>query len=587
MPDSVNLTFVLAESDSVRIRSIAEAGGTYDGPDHGRHLDRTQLLELVRLPAAERQEIVDWVASHGMTVVDASGNSPQLMFVQATREQVRRAFGRELITWLEKDPDNAGARMQLALPRRLAGYVIKVGGVTGEQGQMGMLISGLAGVEATPGTRVGASTARGVGGVGPADIRQIYSFPDEWDGRGETIAMLVLGGRVDPTDLHRFWRAHGIPPPEIHTVQVGPAGDHPPHPLHTLEAAMCVEWTGAMAPGARIVLYFVDPTVMGDPWAAFLFAVVGDDHFRPGVAVTSWVTPERQYYRLHGHRVITGLLDQAAALGITVISAAGDWGPYDGVPRVVCDGRHVVDAPWPHGVFPAVEERVLAVGGTMITCRDPLTEVAWSGPPPPGIRKAMHCELLAGSGGFSYEVPVPQWQRPVLRPYYPRGAGTPAVVPYGRGYPDVALMAAGPGVQRHPGDALTSQAGQAVVAGEWIDFAGGTSLAAAIWAAIIARANEARRHAGLGRVGFVNPLLYSVARMDSTAFREITAGTSDVAMNAVNVQGKAVPYRLAGFECRAGWDPVCGLGVPHVRNLIARLCSTAAPMSCPVGQARP
>src|SRR5690606_15576668 len=141
-------------------------------------------------------------------------------------------------------------------------------------------------------------------------------------------------------------------------------------------------------------------------------------------------------------------LDQAAALGITVISAAGDWGALDGIPRRNIDGYAVSDAPWPHGVFPAVEERVLGVGGTMITCVDPLTELAWSGPPPVAVAKAVQFTQLASSGGFSEDVPIPRWQDESLRKWYARGANTAAVVPYGRGFPDVALMASGPSVQR-------------------------------------------------------------------------------------------------------------------------------------------
>ena len=73
------------------------------------------------------------------------------------------------------------------------------------------------------------------------------------------------------------------------------------------------------------------------------------------------------------------------------------------------------DAPGPHAVFPAVEERVLGVGGTAITSRAPHIEIGWSGPPAPATRRLMHLDMLASSGGFSEEVPIPPWQRPALR----------------------------------------------------------------------------------------------------------------------------------------------------------------------------
>jgi kumamolisin len=275
--------------------------------------------------------------------------------------------------------------------------------------------------------------------------------------------------------------------------------------------------------------------------------------------------------------LITGLLDQAAALGITVVAASGDWGAFDGTPRAERDGLYVCDAPWPHAIFPGVEERVLAVGGTALTSLAPLTEVGWSGPPPPSTRRLLRFDLLASSGGFSDEVPVPAWQRPALRAYYPRGSSCPAVVPYGRGFPDVALMAAGPSIQREPGAEMSALGYRALVAGHWIDWAVGTSISAPIWAAIVARLNQARLESGLPRLGFVNPLLYGFQGSPRTPFRAITAGNSDVALKVVDVHGRPVTHRLAGFECRPGWNPVCGLGVPDVTRLAELVCSAGDP----------
>lgn len=334
---------------------------------------------------------------------------------------------------------------------------------------------------------------------------------------------------------------------------------------------MTVEWVGAMAPGATIVVYMIDPEIFADPWAVYLLALINDKQNNPTVASTSWIIPERRYYRVFGNSVVTGLLDQAAALGITVISAAGDWGAFDGVPRKTVDGYAVSDAPWPHTVFPAVEERVLGVGGTMVTSLNPLTEIAWSGPPPLAVAQAVQFTQLAGSGGFSQDVPIPRWQQQHLRAWYSRGPNQPAVVPYGRGVPDVALMASGPAVMRE--NVLSALGYQAVVGREWIDFAGGTSIAAPIWAAIIALSNQARAAVGKGALGVLNPLLYSLRKASPNPFRDILIGQTDVCVRVVNSHGKAVTFRLDGFAACPDWDPVTGLGVPHVANLMQHLVS--------------
>ncbi len=571
--DELILVLILHENDRGEIRRIADsvsAPGSSAEP-----IDRDALKELVRLPDEERRKVIDWVKSKGMFHLDVRSMSGQTIFVRTGRKQLESTFGREVLRWLDETDSSVAPPMEWSLPRQMQAFVQSVK-VRHKGSRARSTMVGDAGAdhpiafESLEGEQDKDSPE--LGGLTPADVRAIYEFPDQWDGSGETIALLMLGGALDERDLHEFWNAHGIKPPHVHTVHVGskPAKTAPPpaNKLYLLEVSMCVQWVGAMAPGARIMVYFIDPTVIADPWATFLLKVIGDKTNAPTICCTSWITPERSYYRLHGRNVVSGLLEQAAALGVTVISAAGDWGAFDGIPRIIKDGRYVGDAPWPHGVFPAVEERVLSVGGTMVTSRRPLTELAWSGPPPPGLAKVLHFNRVASSGGFSREVPSPAWQSSVRRGWYSRGDSEPAVVPYGRGFPDVALMASGPSVQRRLDEPLSMQGYQAVVGGKWVDYAGGTSVAAPIWASIIARLNQARRAKGLRRVGFINPLLYAIRKETPSPFREISQGQTDVEMTVVNAHGKAVSHRLPGYSACPGWDPATGLGVPSVANLI-------------------
>jgi subtilase family serine protease len=133
-------------------------------------------------------------------------------------------------------------------------------------------------------------------------------------------------------------------------------------------------------------------------------------------------------------------------------------------------------------------------------------------------------------------------------------------------------MAQGSAIANPAGTGLASAGYEAIVDGEQINYAGGTSLAAPIWAAIVACMNQARRAAGQPRVGFVNPLLYKLARSAAgsaaSPFRAITVGAGDVEMHVLDEAGRPTSYRLEGFSAESGWNPVTGLGVPHVRNLI-------------------
>ena len=157
---------------------------------------------------------------------------------------------------------------------------------------------------------------------------------------------------------------------------------------------------------------------------------------------------------------------------------------------------------------------------------------------------------------------------------------------------------------RKEGALLTCDGYRAVVGGQWIDYAGGTSTGAPIWAAIIACVNQARAEANGAQpgdppakrrpVGFVNPLLYAMVyaihadadrarlrgekpKYGQSPFRDITAGRTDITVRALGPELSTQSFNpadreIAGYEATDRWDPVSGLGVPRV----ARLCELLA-----------
>ena len=80
------------------------------------------------------------------------------------------------------------------------------------------------------------------------------------------------------------------------------------------------------------------------------------------------------------------------------------------------------------------------------------------------------------------------------------------------------------------------------------------------------------------RVGFVNPLFYRLAAINLPGRKPFSAiSTSGRRRRAPRARWSrpASAFRLEGFSASEGWDPVTGLGVPNVRNLIA--AATRAP----------
>ena len=435
-------------------------------------------------------------------------------------------------------------------------------------------------------------------GMTPQMIREFYSFPEDAKGKGQTIAIMSIAtaeSRDDLLkDLEMFWAAAGAGRPAIEFVPVGPqSGDLQASSLNRLEACMGPAWIGALVPDAKILLYELAPD-LPDPWLAAIEMAVSDPR-APNVLCMTWTLPEDTYYRQFNRGSIALGLAKAAALGITVIAAAGDWGVYDGRPGAILENDatdkssgKVARAAWPHATFPSSEDFLLSVGGTLITSLDPRTEIAWSGPlpPDPALAKELPFSSLATSGGFSDRVPVPAWQRALVvgsgaQRSYSRGTNVPAVLPYGRGFPDVALMASGPALTLGNAEELSAMGYQLVVNGQWLGYAGGTSMAAPIWATIIAIANARRQADGQSPVGFVNPLIYYLGATlpdtgEHAALRGISNGNSDIEFRVVSGQGRSDHHTLAGYCAKSQWDPVTGLGVPHVKNLTDALLSYPA-----------
>jgi kumamolisin len=218
----------------------------------------------------------------------------------------------------------------------------------------------------------------------------------------------------------------------------------------------------------------------------------------------SWGNPEAEW---SGAAIAAAneTFHDAAALGITVCASAGDEGATAGEQGLAVE-------------FPASSPYVLGCGGTrLLARRDTMrSEVVWN-------------DLAAGfgatGGGLSARFPRPRYQGRIaaLR-------GKP------RGVPDVA------------GDADPETGYRVRVDGRWLRL-GGTSAVAPLWAALVARLNQA-----LGRrLGWLAPRLYPLK--GTRAFGPVTRGDN------------------GGYRAGRGWNACTGLGTPRGGALLRALSS--------------
>ncbi|MHB8571887.1 MAG: S53 family peptidase [Candidatus Dormibacteria bacterium] len=341
----------------------------------------------------------------------------------------------------------------------------------------------------------------------PLQVGDAYAFPPGLDGAGQTIAFLELGGGYDQQDLHTYFHSLGITAPAVSSVSVDGAGNHPTGQSDGPdgEVLLDLEVAGALAPGAHLVCYFAPNSDRG--FIDGVAAALHDPVRRPSVISISWGGPEPTWTP-QALTALDSLFADAAALSVTVCCASGDNGSGDGYP----DGQ-------PHVDFPASSPNVLACGGTRLAMSGSRSaESVWYDGPGQG----------ATGGGVSDFFPKPEWQAAAGVP--------PSANPghlAGRGVPDVAGDA----------DPVT---GYVVRVHGQLQVVGGTSAVAPLWAALLARVNQAR---GSGS-GFINPALY---------------GAHPAVCNDVSQGGNGA------WSARIGWDPCTGLGSPNGPRLLSLL----------------
>ena len=439
------------------------------GCRHAPHPDHT--VHAVCHPN-ESMQVTIWVApqsddDHRNTVIDfASRNGlvpihrpcERALTVTGTVRQMDRAFGVNLCHFTHPDGNlYRGHLNRISVPADLKDIVTGVFGLDERP-------------VARPHFRKRATGGAPAGSFTPTQLAALYDFPTA-TGQGQTIAIVELGGGYRPADLAAYWAELGISPtPHVYSVSVdggrnAPTGD-PNGPDG--EVMLDIEVAGAVAPGARLAVYFAANTDQ-----AFINAMaqaIHDKTVDASVVSLSWGGPEESWTFAAVHHM-NSVLAEARALGVTVLVAAGDSGSSDGE----SDGKNHVD-------FPASSPHVVACGGTSLVAYGDavVSEAVWND----------GAEGGATGGGYSIRFP---------RPYYQTGPSA------WRGVPDLAANA-----DPATGYFVRVDGEESVI--------GGTSAVAPLMAGLIARCNERNGQ----RAGFINGAIAHHPQ----AFRDITSGNN-------------------------------------------------------------
>lgn len=333
--------------------------------------------------------------------------------------------------------------------------------------EVSTVVRGIFGMHQWPRSRKLDSLQRHATPLFGRDVAKRYAFPDA-DGRGQTIGIVQLGGVFKPDDFDACMKAQGLAPAQPIVKRVDDTSlAHDVATFKDLEAALDVQIVGALAPGARVVVYQAPNDERG--FLDAIHAAIFDEEYAPTVLSVSYGWPEPLWTPV-ALAILEDLFTLAALVGVSVFCSSGDDGAeleYDGTPHVVA---------------PASSPFAIACGATVIAAPGDGGEQGWE----------------KSGGGFSDRFDVPEWQS------IARASAAQNGVPPGRGVPDVAG-------QQRPGYYVIMDGVELAM--------GGTSAVAPMWAALTARLNQR-----LGvPIGFFLPILYG---KPDGLFTEITIGNN-------------------------------------------------------------
>jgi subtilase family serine protease len=459
-----------------------------DSPDYHRWITPADFLAKFSPSQADIDAARQHLESHGLTVKRVSDNR---VLVQATGTvaQIEEAFAININVYQLGTETHYSNDRNPSVPSSLKDVVESVTGLSSLETMH----------HASDFEPVPASTIT----YTPLEIASIYNFPSRlntfhgktiYDGTGETIAIATAYTYLT-SDVDYFWTYFSAISRTGTLTNICVNGC-----TSTLdfEPTLDVEYAGAQAPGANLIVYEVPSNGFSD--FSLMYSQMAGDNSAQVVSI-SWIACESNV----GKSVMKtedASFAQMAAENMTIFVASGDFGAYG------CDAKQL------NPDFPGTDPNVATVGGTTLNATSLFkykSESAWS---------------CSGGGASTYFV-KPTWQK---------GPGVPNNTK--RDVPDIAFDADG-----NTGYNVYYQGG-------WIDNSYGTSFGAPNMAGYWALVLEALKGV---RTGNAAPLFYKLGASSSytTDMHDVTTGSNGCSI--------AVGYKATvNWDYTTGWGSING-----------------------------
>ncbi len=606
------------------LKQLLSEQQTAGSPNFHRWLTPLQFGQRFGASDADLQAVSVWLQGQGFTVGSVPAGRGRVPF-SGTAAQVQAAFASPIHYF-----NVAGTRhfANTANPQIPARFGPLIGGIRGLHDFHPKSSVRLRAPEASP-----AFTQGGGHFVGPADFATIYNlaplYQDQVLGTGVSIA-IVSQSDIDTATPTAYWAAFGISRAQPVSYLIN--GTDPGKTSSETETDLDVEIAGSLAPNAQLIV-----VTSTDAISAAAYAINMD--LAPIIS-SSYGACEKAL-GAGSNLAINSDYEQASAQGITVVVATGDQG------SAACDSAaESVDGLAVNGLASTPYD--VAVGGTDFNQSLEAAGNYWNSANAPGtLASALSyipettwndsCAALANpltacnaahGGGLNIEAASGGLSSAALangssyvgyaQPVWQAGVG---ITSFGaRALPDISLQAS-------DWAACVGASGNCAPASGQFSIAGGTSVAAPAFAAIMALLDQTQISSISldGRQGLINPQLYLLAAREygsstqpnganlaacnsgmgaavgsACVFYDITMGNIAVPCNVQDYVGEpagTLPRAtcataettdqygvlelnsVLAYTSGAGYDLATGLGSVNAANLVYAATQGAPPTS--------
>ena len=527
----ITLLLKTSASQQADLQQLLKQQQDPSSPNYHQWLTPEQYADRFGISSSDVAKITAWLQSQGFVVSNTARSRAWITF-SGTAEQASNAFHTEIHRYNVNGNIHYANATDPSIPADLAGVVAGFRGLNDFHLKPRLK-------RADP----DYTMARGVHHLAPDDLAIIYNIAPLYqagvDGTGQKIAIVGQSG-VRAQDIQTFRSTFNLPTANLQQVLVPNRPNPGIVPGDADEAALDIEWSGAVARNAEIVFVYSD-----DVWQSAMYAV--DQNVAPVLSMSYGACEASDLADLPTFQAV---VQQANAQGMTWLSAAGDAGAAD------CEDPSALTAQNGLAIdVPSSIPEVTSMGGTEFNDQSGsywsatntannasalsyIPEQAWND-------TALGGGLAATGGGASIVFPRPVWQT---------GPGVPN--DGFRHVPDLSMASSA----NHDGYYIYSASS--------VQYVGGTSAAAPAMAGIVALLNQYLVSTGSQRqpgVGNINPTLYRLAQSATGVFHDITTGNNVVP--CVSGTPNCSDGSL-GLNAGPGYDAVTGLGSVDAYNLV-------------------